>query len=115
MADPKNILISGIETSAASVLCRAVEYDKNKRYQSALVCYQEGIQLLLDVCKSWCQTVTYVCVKSFTNFEFNYLLFNPDINDDHKKREMRLRVTQYIERAEKVKVLLQKEKDGTTA
>ena len=41
----------GVEASAVSVLKRAVEYDQQSRYTSALVCYQEGIQLLLDVLK----------------------------------------------------------------
>lgn len=42
----------GVEASAVSVLKRAVDYDQQSRYTSALVCYQEGIQLLLDVLKS---------------------------------------------------------------
>lgn len=44
--------VIGIESSAVSVLKRAVEYDTQSRLTSALVCYQEGIQLLLDVIKS---------------------------------------------------------------
>lgn len=36
---------------AAAVLTRAVELDSESRYQQALVCYQEGIDLLLQVLK----------------------------------------------------------------
>lgn len=40
-----------METSAISVLKRAVELDHGGRVQESLVCYQEGIQLLMDVLK----------------------------------------------------------------
>lgn len=43
--------VSGMEASAVSVLKRAVELDQGGRFQEALVCYQEGIQLLMDVLK----------------------------------------------------------------
>ena len=40
-----------MEASAVSVLKRAVELDQGARFQESLVCYQEGIQLLMDVLK----------------------------------------------------------------
>lgn len=43
--------VSGMEASAISVLKRAVELDQAGRFQESLVCYQEGIQLLMDVLK----------------------------------------------------------------
>lgn len=43
--------VSGMEASAVSVLKRAVELDQGGRSQESLVCYQEGIQLLMDVLK----------------------------------------------------------------
>lgn len=43
--------VSGMESSAISVLKRAVELDHSDRFQESLVCYQEGIQLLMDVLK----------------------------------------------------------------
>ena len=43
--------VSGVETSAITVLKRAVELDNSGRFQESLVCYQEGIQLLMDVLK----------------------------------------------------------------
>jgi len=43
--------LPGMESSAISVLKRAVELDHSSRFQEALVCYQEGIQLLLDALK----------------------------------------------------------------
>uniref|UniRef100_A0A3B4A7V1 MIT domain-containing protein n=1 Tax=Periophthalmus magnuspinnatus TaxID=409849 RepID=A0A3B4A7V1_9GOBI len=39
------------QPSAVSVLKRAVELDQSGRFQESLVCYQEGIQLLMDVLK----------------------------------------------------------------
>lgn len=40
------------ETAAAvTVLTRAVQLDSESRYQQALVCYQEGIDLLLQILK----------------------------------------------------------------
>lgn len=46
--------VAGMETSAISVLKRAVELDQSGRFQESLVCYQEGIQLLIDVLKGLC-------------------------------------------------------------
>ena len=48
---------AGIEASAISLLTRAVEMDTQRQFTQALVCYQEGIQLLMDVLKS-----RYPCV-----------------------------------------------------
>lgn len=43
--------VPGMEASAVSILKRAVELDNFARFQESIVCYQEGIQLLLDVLK----------------------------------------------------------------
>lgn len=43
--------LSGMEASAVSVLKRAVELDQSERFQECLICYQEGIQLLMDALK----------------------------------------------------------------
>lgn len=51
--------VSGMETSAISVLKRAVELDQIGRFQESLVCYQEGIQLLIDVLKGLSFRQTY--------------------------------------------------------
>lgn len=40
------------ETAGVHLIRRAVELDSNKRYAEALVCYREGIELLLDTLKS---------------------------------------------------------------
>ena len=42
---------AGIELSAISVLKRAITHEEAKQYNEALVCYQEGIDLLLQVVK----------------------------------------------------------------
>lgn len=41
-----------METAAVNILKRAVEMDEKRRYTEAMVCYQEGIQLLIDSIKS---------------------------------------------------------------
>ena len=50
-------MLSGVESSAAKILTRAIEMEKSCRYQTALVCYQEGIDLLLEVLKG--KVLTY--------------------------------------------------------
>lgn len=41
-----------VENAAANILSRGVELDTKKRFTEALVCYQEGLQLLIDLMKS---------------------------------------------------------------
>ena len=49
MADSKT---AGVEASAISLLKEAVALDSERRFTEALVCYREGIQLLMGVSKS---------------------------------------------------------------
>ncbi|XP_038870719.1 MIT domain-containing protein 1 isoform X2 [Salvelinus namaycush] len=70
--------VPGMETSAISVLKRAVELDQSSRFQESLVCYQEGIQLLMDVLKA--------------------------VKDDSKKVHYRQKIKSYMDRAEQIKV-----------
>ncbi|XP_054888048.1 MIT domain-containing protein 1 [Poeciliopsis prolifica] len=69
--------VSGVEASAVSVLKRAVELDHSGRFQECLVCYQEGIQLLLDVLKA--------------------------LKDDSKRGHYREKIKGYMDRAEQIK------------
>ena len=39
------------ESGAISLLKRAVELDSKKQWTSALVCYKEGLQMLMEVKK----------------------------------------------------------------
>lgn len=41
----------GLESSGLNLIKRAIELDNAKRYTESLICYQEGLQLLLQVCK----------------------------------------------------------------
>ena len=43
--------MSDSDSAAITLLKRAVELDLSKRYTEALVCYQEGLQLLLEYIK----------------------------------------------------------------
>ncbi|XP_028371196.1 MIT domain-containing protein 1 isoform X3 [Phyllostomus discolor] len=71
--------------AAATVLKRAVELDSESRYQQALVCYQEGIDLLLQVLKG--------------------------TQDDTKKCNLRKKISGYMDRAENIKKYLDQEKE----
>ncbi|MGH0122131.1 UNVERIFIED_CONTAM: hypothetical protein FKN15_060555 [Acipenser sinensis] len=74
-----------MESSAVTVLTRAVELDTSSRFQESLICYQEGIQLLLDVLKT--------------------------TKDDSKKPHYRQKIKGYMERAEQIKIRLNQEKE----
>ncbi|XP_022062731.1 MIT domain-containing protein 1 [Acanthochromis polyacanthus] len=79
--------VAGMEVSAVSVLRRAVELDHSSRFQEALVCYQEGIQLLIDVLKV--------------------------VKDDSKKGHYREKIKSYMDRAEQIKAQVnQMKEDG---
>ncbi|KAE8625587.1 hypothetical protein XENTR_v10006327 [Xenopus tropicalis] len=77
--------LSGVENSAGVVLRRAVELDGKGRYQESLVCYQEGIELLLQVLKG--------------------------TKDDAKKTHYRQKLSSYMDRAEEIKQHVLKEKE----
>ncbi|XP_070252778.1 MIT domain-containing protein 1 isoform X2 [Myotis yumanensis] len=71
--------------AAVTVLKRAVELDAESRYPQALVCYQEGIDLLLQVLKG--------------------------TKDDTKKCNLRKKISDYMDRAENIKKYLDQEKE----
>ncbi|KAG8312015.1 MIT domain-containing protein 1 [Homalodisca vitripennis] len=73
-----------METAALSLLKRAVEMDEKKRYTEALVCYQEGIQMLLN------------CMRSFS--------------DTVKRQHFREKIEMYMGRAELLKRQIEDEK-----
>ncbi|KAM8856627.1 MIT domain-containing protein 1 isoform 2-T2 [Spinachia spinachia] len=80
--------VAGMETSAISVLKRAVELDRGGRVLESLVCYQEGIQLLMDVLKA-------------------------TGNDESKRGHYREKIRGYMDRAEQIKVHVhQMKEDG---
>uniref|UniRef100_A0A1A8L9J8 MIT, microtubule interacting and transport, domain containing 1 n=1 Tax=Nothobranchius pienaari TaxID=704102 RepID=A0A1A8L9J8_9TELE len=79
--------VSGMEASAVSVLKRAVELDQSGRFQESLVCYQEGIQLLIDVLKV--------------------------SKDESKRGHYREKIKGYMDRAEQIKAHVnQMKEDG---
>uniref|UniRef100_A0A8C9EZ25 MIT domain-containing protein n=1 Tax=Pavo cristatus TaxID=9049 RepID=A0A8C9EZ25_PAVCR len=65
---------------------RAVELDLASRFQESLVCYQEGIDLLLQVVKG--------------------------TKDEAKKQRYRQKISEYMTRAEDIKKYIEKEKQG---
>lgn len=74
--------------AAISVLKRAVELDHLQSYSEALVCYQEGLALLMNVLKN--------------------------TKDDSTKTHYRDKMESYIERAEKLKKLVTEQKEQGT-
>uniref|UniRef100_A0A1A8BT21 MIT, microtubule interacting and transport, domain containing 1 n=2 Tax=Nothobranchius kadleci TaxID=1051664 RepID=A0A1A8BT21_NOTKA len=79
--------VSGMEAAAVSVLKRAVELDQSGRFQESLVCYQEGIQLLMDVLKV--------------------------SKDESKRGHYREKIKGYMDRAEQIKAHVnQMKEDG---
>ncbi|PIK61071.1 putative MIT domain-containing protein 1-like [Apostichopus japonicus] len=76
---------TGLAESAISILTRAVELDTKAKYTESLVCYQEGIQLLLNVLKSE--------------------------TSQAKKEQYRTRINDYMSRAEKIKSLIEQQKE----
>lgn len=79
-------LTSGMESTAANILLQAINLDKERRYLEALACYREGIQILMEIMKS--------------------------TQEDSKRLKFRARATEYIERAERLKMLIEKEKSA---
>ncbi|XP_012233292.1 MIT domain-containing protein 1-like [Linepithema humile] len=77
-----------MESSAASVLKRAVDMDRKEQYTIALVLYQEGVQILLDAVK-----------ETKVAFKVEYLT---------------IKAKEYLDRAEKVKKLISDRKSAGT-
>ena len=78
---------NGSFDSAGIVLIkRAIELDNCKRYTEAFSCYTEGIQLLMDALKT--------------------------VTDDKKKVAFREKISEYIDRAQKVKKLVDEIKES---
>ncbi|XP_030033410.2 MIT domain-containing protein 1-like [Manduca sexta] len=74
-----------IESAAINILKRGVELDTKKRYTEALVCYQEGLQILVDKLKGAPEESTRAYLKE--------------------------KIEEYMNRAEFIKKLVQKQKE----
>ncbi|XP_063831999.1 MIT domain-containing protein 1-like [Ostrinia nubilalis] len=75
-----------IESAAINILKRGVELDTKKRYTEALVCYQEGLQILVDKMKG-------------------------EI-DDAARCYLRKKVEEYMNRAETIKKMVLQQKEA---
>ncbi|XP_072705777.1 MIT domain-containing protein 1 isoform X3 [Ciconia boyciana] len=76
---------AALERAGAETVKRAVELDLASRFQESLVCYQEGIDLLLQVVKA--------------------------TKDEAKKHRYRQKISEYMTRAEDIKKHIEKEKE----
>ncbi|XP_068038822.1 MIT domain-containing protein 1 [Anomalospiza imberbis] len=87
MSRPGSDGTAALERAGTETVRRAVQLDAASRFQESLVCYQEGIDLLLQV------------VKATT--------------DEAKKHRYRQKISEYMTRAENIKKHIEKEKqDG---
>ncbi|XP_067150671.1 MIT domain-containing protein 1 isoform X6 [Apteryx mantelli] len=78
---------AALERAGVETVRRAVELDLASRFQESLMCYQEGIDLLLQVVKA--------------------------TKDEVKKQHYRQKISEYMTRAEDIKKHIEKEKqDG---
>lgn len=75
-----------IEIAAINILKRGVELDTKKRYTEALVCYQEGLQILVDKMKGE--------------------------HDESMRSYLRKKVEEYMNRAETIKKLVLQQKEA---
>ncbi|XP_051172438.1 MIT domain-containing protein 1-like [Leptopilina boulardi] len=73
-----------MENAAANILQRAVEMDKKEQYTMALVLYQEGLEILVNSIK--------------------------ETTDQTKKKHFQGRASQYMDRAERIKSLIEDRK-----
>ncbi|XP_066563030.1 MIT domain-containing protein 1 isoform X2 [Amia ocellicauda] len=73
-------VVVGMESCAITVLKRAVELDTSARFQESLVCYQEGIQLLLDVLKEGKYHEQIKITENATGYSYEKL-FKPYITE----------------------------------
>ncbi|XP_035742186.1 MIT domain-containing protein 1-like isoform X2 [Vespa mandarinia] len=77
-----------MENAAVSILKRAVEKDEEEQYTMSLLLYQEGVQILLDTIK--------------------------ETKDPVKSKHFTVMTSRYLDRAEKVKQLVERKKTQGT-
>ncbi|XP_042661883.1 MIT domain-containing protein 1 isoform X3 [Tyto alba] len=90
---------AALERAGAEAVKRAVELDLASRFQESLVCYQEGIDLLLQVVKGTERGATAV-----------YHSCSGATKDEAKKHRYRQKISEYMTRAEDIKKNTEKEK-----
>lgn len=62
------------EKAAACVLKRAVELDTAKRFTESLVCYQEGLQLLMEALKAnGIFLYFYLLMSGYLSYYFTFI------------------------------------------
>lgn len=89
-----------VGSAAAKILQRGVELDNKKRYTEALVCYQEGLQVLVDM------------MKGEINLNLSAFLKNEVSGETGEKRVyLRSKIEEYMKRAEFIKTNVDKLKE----
>ena len=71
--------IAGVEASAIGLLKQAIQMDSEKKFTEAIVCYQEGIQLLLTVLKGMMiQIIHYFLLSHMSQYCFGFYMYVVD-------------------------------------
>lgn len=83
--------MAGLEASGIGLITRAVELDGQKRYTESLICYQEGIQLLMNVIKGRIQ-ILYNSSKSIGRSQILFMKFL-----SHKRSFLFYRCSTYLD------------------
>ena len=90
-----------VETAAIELLKRAVQLDGEQKSLDALTCYSEGIQMLLKAVKG---------KLAEDNGIRKYLSLDIPLTEERKRAAYREKITEYMERAEQLKELMQQQK-----
>ncbi|KRT81994.1 hypothetical protein AMK59_6109, partial [Oryctes borbonicus] len=96
-----SIVTMNMESTAANILQRGVELDTKQRYTEALVCYQEGLQILVDSMKS----------KVFISYYLEFIRCLYIASAGNKKTYLRGKIEEYMNRAEQIKEKISKLKE----
>ena len=94
-----NKMSNSKETGAITLLKRAVELDSKKQWTSALVCYKEGLQLLMEAIRTG-EFRPFKTKESPLNSQFSESM------DGGKKAKFREKANEYMNRAEQLQKII---------
>lgn len=100
-----------MESVAASILQRAVEKDKKEQYTMALVLYQEGLQVLVDSIKGKSFSFLNFTKSAIFYWKPNFIIYS-ELKDPIRKKHFHTRAAEYMDRAERVKALIEEKKSS---
>ena len=97
--------LAGVEASAVSLLKEAVELDMAQRFSEALVCYRQGIQLLIDCLKGSQPGHSVICLFQYVTLiiiiyhcDHGRIISNMIAYYDHSFTELHKQIFFFLER-----------------